>query len=210
MENKISAIQSQKKDQDRLNIFIDDKFAFGISRFIGHSLVVGQELGPKQIERLADADGREKAYQRALRFISYKPRTVFEVRKKLQKSEFEEIIIHSVLQELEDKNYVNDRDYAAEWIQTRSSSKPRSRRQLSFELRKKGISDDIIENEIIHAPDDLDSALKLGRKYLNRYRQLDEKEFQKKIFGVLARRAFPFEIINKTIEKLLYERPKFD
>ena len=210
MENKISAIQSQKKDQDRLNIFIDDKFAFGISRFIGHSLVVGQELGPKQIERLADADGREKAYQRALRYISYKTRTVFEVRKKLQKSEFEEIIIHSVLQELEDKNYVNDRDYAAEWIQTRSSSKPRSRRQLSFELRKKGISDDIIENEIIHALDDLDSALKLGRKYLNRYHQLDEKEFQKKMFGVLARRAFPFEIINKTIEKLLYERPKFD
>ncbi|MCK4716039.1 MAG: RecX family transcriptional regulator, partial [Candidatus Marinimicrobia bacterium] len=139
-----------------------------------------------------------------------KPRTVFEVRKKLQKCEFEEIIIHSVLQELEDKNYVNDRDYAAEWIQTRSSSKPRSRRQLSFELRKKGISDDIIENDIIHALDDLDSALKLGRKYLNRYHQLDEKEFQKKMFGVLARRAFPFEIINKTIEKLLYERSKFD
>jgi len=210
MENKISEIQSQKKDQDRLNIFIDDKFAFGISRFIGHSLMVGQELGPKQIELLADADEREKAYQRALRFISYKPRTVFEVREKLQKYEFEEIIIHSVLQELEDKNYVNDRNYAAEWIQTRSSSKPRSRRQLSFELRKKGISDDIIENEIIHALDDLDSALKLGRKYLNRYHQLDEKEFQKKMFGVLARRAFPFEIINKTIEKLLYERPKFD
>ena len=164
MNNTITLVQPQKKDKTRLNVYIDNEFAFGVSSYIGGNLRVGQVLSQSDIDRIVNSDTREKAYQRALRFIGYKPRTEFEIRKKLKEIGFAESEIISVTEELSSKNYIDDRKYAIDWIELRSISKPRSRKQLAFELGKKGISREIIQEEIDRAPDDEDSALKLGRK----------------------------------------------
>jgi len=208
MDKTITAINLQKKNQNRLNIFIENEFAFGVSRFVGRSLKIGQTLTSDQIQEFLDADDREKAYQRALRYISYKPRTRFEVEKKLKESDFRVSTISSVIEELQEKNYLNDIKFAVEWVQIRSISKPRSKKQLSYELKKKGISEEGILEAIKYAPADFESALKLSSKYLNRFQHLPEIEFRKKMFGVLARRAYPYEIINKVIEKNLNEKNK--
>ena len=208
MDKTITAIDPQKKNQNRLNVYIENEFAFGVSRFVGRTLKIGQTLTSVQIQELKNADDREKAYQKALQYISYKPRTESEVVNKLKVSDFGQLIVHSVIAELQEKNYLNDVEYAADWVQIRSASKPRSKKQLFYELKKKGISEEGIQEAIKNAPDDFESALKLSSKYLNRYQHLSEIEFRKKMLGVLARRAYPYEIINRVIDKNLSEKIK--
>ena len=205
MDKIITAIEPQKKNKNRLNIFVDNEFAFGIDRFAGRSLKVGQILNSAKIQELEIADEREKAYQRALKYISYKPRTKTEIFFKLKSLNFDELTIRAVTEELEEKKYLNDEEYAQDWVQLRSASKPRSKKQLSFELRRKGISEKDIQNALKYAPEDFVSAMNLSRKYKNRYKNLKEIDYRKKMFGVLARRAYPFEIINRVIEKNLSE-----
>ena len=206
MEKIITALKQQKKNPDRINVYIDDQFAFGVSRFVGAWLKEGDAIEEAKVQQLLDQDGYEQALQKALRFIAYQPRTEAEVRSKLAKLEFSEDMIDGVIKDLKDKNYINDTRFAQEWITSRAQSKPRGYKYFTYELRRKGISEGAIEQALEDAPEESDMAYRLGIKYLSRYDRLSEDEFGKKMYAVLARRVFPYEIIKNTIEKLIQKR----
>lgn len=206
MDKIITALEQQKNNPDRVNVYIDDQFAFGVSRFVGAWLKTGDVIEDTRIQQLLDQDSYETALQKALKFIAYHPRTEAEVRTKLTKLEFKEDLVDGVIRDLKSKNYINDSDFAQEWIISRSQSKPRSFKYFTYELKRKGVSEEFINKALKKAPDESDMALQLGNKYLKRYANLEEDDFKKKMYGVLARRAFPYEIIKITIEKLIINR----
>ena len=183
-------------------MYLDHEFAFGISRFVGAWLEQGQKLDPLSINQLVEKDTREKAFQKALKFLNYRPRSVHEVKEKLEELGFGGSVIDEVVNDLLRKRYLNDGEYAENWIASRIRSKPRSQRMLQYELRKKHIPESIIEEALKSAPENGELALRLGTKYLRRFADLDEKEFTKKMTGVLARRAFPFSVIKTALIEL--------
>ena len=69
MSKTITAIKVQKKNQDRVNIYLDGEFAFGLARIVAAWLRVGQELEDSKIDQLQAEDEHEKAYQRALNLL---------------------------------------------------------------------------------------------------------------------------------------------
>ena len=99
--------------------------------------------------------------------------------------------IDPVISDLRSKRYLNDLEFAENWVETRSTSKPRSQRMLKYELRKKSIDDEIIEKSMALAPDDIELGIKLGRKYIKRYTNLEDKIFKKKMTGVLRKAHVP-------------------
>ena len=206
MEKIITALEPQKKNPERINVYLDDQFAFGISRFVGAWLKRGDKLEDSKIKQLLDEDQREVALQRALHFIAYQPRSEKEVSDKLTAAGIDEGIITVVLQELKEKNYLDDQSFAQNWIESRCASKPRSYRFYSYELKRKGISEEKIDQALQAAPPEEELAYRLGRKYMQRYAALAPEEFKKKIQGVLARRAFSYDVIRQTINKLNLER----
>ena len=206
MEKIITALEPQKKNPERINVYLDDQFAFGISRFVGAWLKRGDKLEDSKIKQLLDEDQREVALQRALHFIAYQPRSEKEVSDKLSAAGIDEGIITAVLQELKEKNYLDDQSFAQNWIESRCASKPRSYRFYSYELKRKGISEEKIDQALQAAPPEEELAYRLGRKYMQRYAALTPEEFKKKIQGVLARRAFSYDVIRQTINKLNLER----
>ncbi len=206
MEKIITALEPQKNNPERINVYIDYQFAFGISRFVGAWLKKGECLEDSRIQALLESDNHEKALQKALHFIAYQPRTEKEIRDKLTHSGFDESVIEAAMAELSEKGYLNDAHFAMNWVESRAASKPRSRRFYSYELKRKGISESIINQAIETAPEDGDLAYALGCKYLKRFAALDEAEFQKKMQGVLARRAFSYDIIKETINQLILKR----
>jgi len=206
MDKIITALEPQKNNPDRVNVYLDDQFAFGISRFVGAWLKQGDHLAEVRIQELIAADQREKALQRALHFIAYQPRSEKEVTEKLAAAGIEESVIDDVMGELREKNYLNDGRFAQNWIESRSTSKPRSYRFYSYELKRKGISEDKIDQALQTAPPEEDLAYQLGRKYMQRYATLTQEDFIKKMQGVLARRAFSYDVIRQTINKLNLER----
>lgn len=206
MDHIITALEPQKNDPQRINVYIDYQFAFGISRFVGAWLKKGEQLDENRIQLLLDKDLYEKALQKALHFIAFQPRSEKEIRAKLAKYGFKEGVIERVLNELIEKRYLDDARFARDWVESRSQSKPRSRRFYLYELKNKGISETAIQQAIETAPEDAELAYALGVKYLNRFSNLDNAEFAKKMQGVLARRAFSYDVIKETINQLVKNR----
>ncbi len=206
MEKIITALEPQKKNPERINVYLDDQFAFGISRFVGAWLKRGDKLEDAKIKELLVKISAKWLYSAPLRFIAYQPRSEKEVTDKLTAAGIDEAIINAVMQELKEKNYLDDQRFAQSWIESRCASKPRSYRFYSYELKRKGISEEKIDQALQAAPPEEELAYRLGRKYMQRYAALTPDDFKKKLQGVLARRAFSYDVIRQTINKLNLER----
>lgn len=203
MERKITAIKLQKRDPQRVNIYLDGEFAFGLSRLTAAWLSVDRELTEADIEKLLSEDELENAYQKALHFLNFRPRSQQEVRQSLSKKGFADAVIETTLQRLVDQCYVDDRSFAEQWIENRSTFRPRSRRMLSYELSQKGITDQTIQDaleEIGTTEEELAYQAALSRA--QRYRSLDWMTFRQKIGGFLARRGFAYNTAAPVIKRL--------
>ncbi len=206
MNQRITAIKIQKRKPQRVSIYLDGEFAFGLSRIVAGWLHVGQELSEEKIASLRDEEEREIAYQRALKFINYRMRTEHEVIQKLSENGFPEDIIQSALQRLHRSGLVDDIAYARLWVENRADFRPRSHRALAYELRRKGVSDQVITQSLKGTLPDEQLAYHAGLKQSGKLKDLERPEFRRKLSGYLARRGFPYEIISRIVDRIWTEQ----
>ena len=128
----------------------------------------------------------------ALRFLSYRARSVQEVRQRLLK-EFTETETDLTLDLLKSKNFLNDRTFAEYWIQRRETHRPRSKKVLEQELYNLGVERETFA-PLLETLDDYKTALRSGGKIINRYNHMDEKDFMGKMFRYLQQHGFSYEI----------------
>jgi regulatory protein len=198
---KITAITRQKRNKERVNIFIDGTYAFSLAEITAAWLKTGQELTPEDIARLDAEDAVEKAKQSAYRYLSYRPRSTAEVRQNLLKKEYDEPVVEQVLARLNELNLLNDRDFARFWIEQRETFKPRSQRALRQELYQKGISREIID-EAVSGVDETAAARKAAQKKAQNWNHLPRETFFSKMNGFLQRRGFNYAITKTVTEEL--------
>ncbi|MEM5776602.1 MAG: RecX family transcriptional regulator, partial [Anaerolineaceae bacterium] len=168
MGSKITALKVQKRDPSRINVYLDGEFAFGIDRLVGAWLSVGQELDEKKKEQLTQADTLEKAYRRALNFLDYRIRSETEIRKKLQEKGYGDDVIEHIMARLIESRIAGDSSFAQNWVDNRTTFRPRGRRMLRMELRQKGVDETLIDEALEKAPDESILARRLGEKYAYR------------------------------------------
>ena len=173
-ENKITRLAVQRKNPKRVNVYLDGSFAFGLYRDTAAWLEVGQTLSDQ---------------------ISYRPRTVFETRKKLEDEGFDETLISGTINALTENGLLDDKRFAEQWVEERKALKPSSRRALQYELHRKGISDYLIQSAT-EAVDDFQAAYEIAEKHLYRYEGLSKFEFRKKLGNYLAGKGFPYDVIS--------------
>ncbi|MBI2622882.1 MAG: RecX family transcriptional regulator [Candidatus Levybacteria bacterium] len=154
----------------------------------------------------------EKFYNKALRFLSYRPRSEKEIRDRLklkvQSSKFkvEENIIDKVIEKLKEQKFTNDEEFTRWWIEQRTNVQPRSMRLIKIELRQKGISNEIIESRIKNQEsgrDDAELVKKLIEKRLSKYKGLEKRELYQKLGRFLASKGFDWETIKKSIDEVV-------
>lgn len=200
-EYKITRLAVQKKNPGRVNVYLDGNFAFGLFRDTAAWLETGQTLSDEKIKELLDKDQKEEVYQKALEYISFKPRTIQETRLRLQKAGFDESLAEETIEKLCANGLLNDKEYADQWVEERKSLKPRSRRMLAFELRKKGIPDELIQSAVEDV-DDYESAYEIAAGRLYRYEGLSKIEFRGKLGNFLAGKGYSFDVISETTKQL--------
>jgi len=206
MEREITAIKAQKRNRQRVNIHLDGEFAFGLSRFVAGWLETGRKLSEAEIKRLQEQDTYEVAFQKALQFISHRPRSIEETRRRLSKKGFSDEVVETTLEKLLDKNYLDDLDFARQWIENRNEFRPRSDRLLAYELRLKGVADKEITQALEKFGGDQDElAYNAGIKKARKCRLETKFDFQKKVGGFLSRRGFHYGIVKPTVERLWKE-----
>jgi regulatory protein len=206
MEREITAIKAQKRNRQRVSIYLDGEYAFGLSRFVAAWLKPGRKLTQADIDRLQQEDSHEIAFQKAMQFINHRPRSIEETRRRLFKKGFSEEIVEATLSKLQEKNWLNDLDFCRKWIENRNTFHPRSNRLLAYELRLKGVADDVITQALEEfGSDQTELAYQAGIKKAKQCRQETKLDFQKKVGGYLGRRGFHYGIVKPTVERLWEE-----
>jgi regulatory protein len=164
-------------------------------------LKIGQHLSDEDIAELKAADTLEKAQQRALNLISYRPRSVLEVRQRLTKAGADEGTIESVIERLKAAGLLDDTAFGKAWVESRLRASPRSKRMMTWELRQKGVSGEAIEAALEEA-DDETAAYHAAQKRLPRLKSLAPKERKQKLSEYLARNGFDYQTIEIVITRM--------
>ena len=206
---KITAIQVQKRNPNRVNIHLDGEYAFGLARIVAAWLQVGQVLDDEKIAQLQAEDARERALQQALLFLSYRARSEKEIRQNLSKHEIPGAVIEETLERLRRDGFANDKNFASAWVENRSTFRPRGRRALALELRQKGIDDSTIESALEDVDEEAlayEAGQKKARKLtLSLSKGQEWSEFRKKMSEFLARRGFSYSVIAPIVKRLWKE-----
>jgi regulatory protein len=202
--NKITAIKVQKKNPNRVSVFLDGEFAFGLSRIVAAWLHIGQELSVEKIASLQAEDTREIAYQQALKFLNFRQRSQAEVERNLKDHQFPEEIVAGVIDRLQNNGLLDDSHFAQAWVENRSEFRPRGKNLLRLELRQRGLQDEVIESAILNI-DEGELAYQAGLKQARKLRDLEWNQFRQKMYGFLSRRGFDYEYISPVIERIWQE-----
>lgn len=197
MAKTITAIEVQKKNKERVNIFLDGQFAFGLNLFAAAQLKQGQPLTAAEVEALREADEHHTAYQRALHFLGFRPRSEAEVRHYLRGKAPSDEVIDAVIQRLQQEGYLNDESFTHFWVENREQFRPRSVQALRYELRQKGVERAVIEAAVATVDED-EAAWAAVEPKLARWRDLDQTALGRKISGFLGRRGFSYEVVQRT------------
>lgn len=201
---KITAITVQKKNPDRVNIYLDGEFAFGVARITAAWLKNGDLLSEEKIARLLAEDEREWAYQQSLLYLSYRARSEKEIRQNLRKHEVSANVIEETLERLRKAGLANDNEFAQTWVENRSTFRPRSKRALSIELRQKGLDNETIQASLSNVDEEA-LAYQAGSKRAPRFKDLEWSEFRKKLSEFLARRGFSYSVTSPVVSRLWSE-----
>ncbi len=200
MAGTITALKFQQRNKERVNVYLDGEYAFGLDAVEAVQLRKGQVLSGAEIAALKAQDERNRAFNQAVRFLSYRPRSRVEVERYLRGKAIAEEVVAHVVARLEQAKYLDDEAFALFWVENREQFKPRSQRALRYELRQKGVSDEVI-NQALSELDDETAAWHAIEGRLSRWANLPGDEFRQKAAGYLSRRGFDYSTISLTITK---------
>ncbi len=207
MAGQITALQRQKRNSERVSVYVDGAYAFALPALEAVKLRREQHLSDQEIGALKTLDLRAKAYEQAVRFLAVRPRSVWEVRQKLeryrsrQKESLAEAHIDWITDKLLEQGYLNDEEFARFWVEQRNQFKPLAPRALRYELLRKGIAERTIEGVLDGAVDADAAALQAARSQARRWRALDEETFHKRMAAFLQRRGFSWAVVRDVLEQ---------
>ena len=199
MAGKITALKYQKRNRDRVSVYLDSRFAFGLPAIVAASLKVGQFLSDAEIESVKEHGTAEAVYNKVLNYLSYRPRSRAEVVTYLQRRDLPESEIEAVANRLERAGLLDDEAFAQFWVENRERFRPRGLRALRYELRIKGISSEIIE-QAVASVDVSAGAYRAASKKARQLRHADRQTFHRKLIGYLARRGFDYGVAREVAE----------
>lgn len=191
---KLTNIKQQIKRTDRFSIFLDNKYSFSLSEseLIELNLKVGQDLEETDLEKISGDVQFGNAKNGCYRLLSYRARSVGEIRDYLVRKKYDSEIIDKTINYLITKDLLNDETFAKQWVESRVSNKKSSIRQIKNELRQKKVSSEII-NKVLE--DESIDEVKLIKDLIEKKRTQPKYEDDLKLIQFLARRGFNYDKI---------------
>jgi regulatory protein len=195
---KITKISQQQKQQNRYSIFVDDAYAFSLSEsaLLESGLVKGQELGREQVSEYKQLSADDKLYNRALRYVAMRPRSVWEVEFYLKRKDSPAPLIEQITNKLKKFGYLDDLKFAEAFVRDRRLLRSSSVRKIILELRKKHVPSDVIER--VTKEDETDEGAML-REVVAKKRRQTKYQDDLKLMQYLARQGFSYSDIKTAL-----------
>lgn len=199
---EITKIEMQKSNDERANLYLDEKFFSGISLelVVKEHLKVGMEIDENKLSELILEDEKGKALAKAVKYIGSNLKTEKQLRDYLKKKEYNPATIDNVIDKLKEYDYLNDENFAKAFILT--YSKKYGKLKLKSQLKMKGIKDSIIDNLLEDVQSD--SIDLVAKKYMKN-KELTYENLQK-LMRFLYSRGYEFDDINSCVNRLKGEK----
>lgn len=208
----ITAIERSKKSKHRYHVYLDDAFAFSVHEdvLVKHRLAKGQVLDEDERQMIAIDEEHNQAFQQALKIISARDRSTFEIKQRLTQKQFTPEAITAAVQKLKSLQLLDDRAYAERVVQYRLNTQKKGRRWIVHELKEKGISDQDIDHALHQIDDEgeWDAAMSLARKRWNP--GSTEEEYirnHRRVGDYLLRRGFSPSLVQQVLRRITEESP---
>lgn len=204
--SRITKIQIQKNNVNRVNVYIDDTYAFSCDKelVVQYKLKKGLEICKEDLQEIIELSKEKRAFQIALNYLSFKPRTRQEVSTYLLGKEYEDHIVSKALDKLSYYKFLDDEQYAVNYISNAMAERKKSIQRVKSDLTQKGVALDIIEDKISMFPAqvDLEVAKEISRKYFQQKSDLPYKQLKNKLSQTLLRKGYTWDVIHQCLSYL--------
>ncbi len=147
-------------------------------------------------------DSAAAAYEAALVLLTYRDRSLWEIRDRLKRKGYHKELIESVVIRLLDEGLLDEERFVRSAIRTGMGARPTGRRRLRYELKKKGVADEIIGESIkeMYSDDDEEAlALSLAEARWERLSGLSAEKRLLRLAGYLSRRGFSYKAVRRAL-----------
>lgn len=207
----ITDISPQKRLPGRVNIYIDDVFAFGASEqfVVDQGLRVNKSLTAQEYDLLLAEVVVDAAFQACLNFLSFRPRAIAEVEQYLGKKypQLSSDIVASLIARLSKIGYLDDEAFARWWVQQRREVGKRwGPHKIKQELVMKGVAPETIETVLKESQgttSDKELIVRELAKLQRKFPDMQSFETRTKVMNALARRGFSWDVIKETVEEFI-------
>src|ERR1035438_292181 len=191
---KVTNIKQQVKKTDRYSIFIDNKYSFSLSEaeLVGLKLRVGQALDAGDLDDLNGEVLYSNAKNSCFKLLSYRARSTGEVVDYLKRKHYESELIDRVIEFLTTKKFIDDEQFARQWVENRLTIKQASIRQIISELRQKKVDPNLINKVIEEQSIDETKQIK---QLIDKKRSQPKYRDDLKLMQYLSRKGFSYDKI---------------
>lgn len=216
---RITALTALPRQAGRVAIEVDGA-AVGVlfvETVVEMSLAVGADVDPATVDGIAHRSAALRTYDRALRLLAARGRSVRELRRRLLAAKEPEEHIDAALARLESMGALNDEEYARQVARSQMVGRGYAPRRLKQELARRGVARDIADRaiEVVIAEDaapgsfgaesgvDITETIeRLARKKARGLATLDKDTRSRRLYAFLARRGYDNDDIRRVIATL--------
>ena len=202
LTQRIKEIKTQVRHPDRRTIIFDDGTFIGISEevLLSNPVHPGDELTPNKLKQLTNSKQKQKLRNSALNLLSFRMRSLSELKQRLLKKGYDVQDIEPLLEEFDAKNILNDSEFALAFSRDKIRSKGIGPSILRVELSNHHLPQNLVEDTInrMYTEFPIDTLLgnHLKKKKICRNSQLQERE-KSRIVNFLKRKGFSWDDISR-------------
>ncbi|MCR8746521.1 recombination regulator RecX [Romboutsia lituseburensis] len=202
----ITKIEAQKKDKNRVNIYVNDEFFLAIFTELVYefNLKKGMLIEKEHLKEILEKEMYVKAKNKALNILSKTDQSEKKIREKLS-NEFEEDTIDKVIDFLRNNKFIDDELLASKIVNTNINLNKCGKNKIRQNLYNKGINSESISEALSEIDENIEfeNAMYLAKKRYERVKKEDNRKIYQKISQHLAYKGFNYDIIKKVLNKLL-------
>ena len=192
-------------DKKRVKIFLDEEFAFVLYKgeLCDYGIEQGKELNAEHYIEITETLLVKRGKLRCMNLLQKKDYTEWQLRQKLSDGAYPQAVIDEAIAYVKSYHYIDDYRYVKQYINCYSATK--SRKQIEFDLIKKGIKKEIMKEVFSDMADngELTDETELIKRILDKRGYVsDEADWQKKqkMFAYLCNKGFSVEQIRRTLD----------
>ena len=205
--NEITGILPQKRDASRCNIYLDGRFYCGMKLEVvmQHRLKVGQAVSPSRLDELQLESEKATALDKAMTRLSSSMKTRRQIADYLRSKGYVDAVAEYVLEKLEGYGFVDDGEYARQYVSCAGKSK--GRRLIALELQKRGVSAEDAAAAVENMQGEEQAALSVLQKYMRG--KTSDRENLQKAFRYLIGRGFAYDTAKSALRAFGEEEEEF-